>query len=103
MLSKCEICQQHLSVSVVSSQLGPISSACCPRCLTEGYEQLGIIVASLYGIASFDALLPGPADVIRKSIAFHGVTESQLWEKVADFTVGYEDFLVQKERDECRT
>ena len=89
---KCQVCDQNPSVGVASSCLAPMSIAFCQPCLVGGYEPMGTIVSALMGATSFDQVTVEATATIRSSLAFHGVSEADLWISVAKLDAEYDQY-----------
>ena len=95
---KCEVCRTRPFIGVGSSSLGPVSVAVCQVCLAQGYEPMWVIISALMGVTSFDGVTDEAAKVMRDSIAFHEVTEEQLWQQVKEFTADYAKHAMEELR-----
>ena len=86
---QCDVCNEEPSVGVASSCLGPVSIALGKNCLREGYEPMWVIIGALMGLTSFAEVNETVTSLVRKSLVFHGVEETALWEQVAAADAAY--------------
>lgn len=79
----CEVCNNEPAVGVAASPLGPVSMAYGRECLRAGVEAKSIVFATMYcvGPARTD-YGPGYAEIIERSLAFHGLTWEQAVAKI---------------------
>ena len=94
-IQKCDVCRVHPKIGVACSPLGAISVGYCHRCLIQGYEPMGTMVGCLMGLTDFEGVAPEVADLVRKSLKFHQVSEVDFWKQVAATEADCEQYLEQ--------
>lgn len=92
-IGKCEVCGTETQVAVVSSSLGPYSSAYCKECLNRGLEPYKSIIAYLFCTADENTVLEyyNVNSIVMQDFYKKSCDEFlQDWKDAVD---GYEDYI----------
>ena len=88
----CDVCGEP-AVTVSTSAAGAVTFAYCQSCFSEGREPLWAVVASLYGVESWEDISPDYIPVVEAAMKAAGWDREQLLAEVRKFEIEFEKEL----------
>jgi hypothetical protein len=93
----CDVCGKKVEaqheIMTAASQLVPMTFGYCRPCAQSSLEPYVALVGGIVGVAR-DSVDPWLWDnIVKPSLAFHGVTEEQFWEEVDNVGRDYTEEL----------